>query len=90
MADQEKSALPIELITWKDHWSSDETQSRKEWVREVEEDFLILSVGFVVHEDEKQVLLCTEQHMIQDTFKRGLIILKPLIISRERLGKNGV
>ena len=90
MSDEPKDSLPIEIITWKDHWSSSTAQSAKEWVKEAKEDFIIVSVGFLLHEDENLVLLSSEHHQSEDSFKNGQGILKPLIVSRERLGRNGV
>lgn len=84
--------LPVcERVRWVDHFANHarDVFTAKEIVNRTQEDFVCENIGFLVHEDERKVILSPEARVDVDLdeplFSHYSVILKVCIIERARL-----
>ena len=85
--------FPVEIVYWLDHHYSEGPRwdTLEYELRQALRDAVICSVGFVIHEDEQQVVLVVEQRGDKEQdgplFQKSQTILKATIVSRVRLAE---
>lgn len=85
-ANLSSKQFKLEMITWRDHWTdAGPIRDKEDWIAEAQEDFVVMTCGFVLYEDKRQVLLVNEYHSTTDTYKFAHSIMKNAIIRREKI-----